>query len=535
MAAPDAPVKAAIYCRVSTEEQSRPDKVSLAVQEERGRAYCEERAYAVAGIYTDAGFSGAEENRPALLAMLADARERKIDRVVAYCLDRLDRDPFVGGMIERELEKARVAIEYVTETYEDSPFGELMRDVRRSFAKFERLMISHRTRMGKLGQAKKGHYNTGWTAFGYDYDRETRKLVVNEMEAAVVSRIFSMYAREGLSQAKIAGRLNAEGVATKTLQTRSLDGVKKGWWKGQIARVLTNPIYKGEAHYGKTSMIGKGQTRRKQSQPPEEWVRIDCPAIVSDDLWEAVQKRSERVRRHPQTPAARKSAFLLSGLIRCKPCGRPMYGYTLRKRRRGELKTWPYYYCSGQHRYGYDCREHERVNAERIEGPVLEAVVDAFSDPERVLETCRAYGDQLRAQEDENEGVVATLRRNLGDAASSRDVVIALCTKGKITEADLSRQLTAIEKETADWQTELSRLEEATRQRETAREVEEAARAIADQIRPTIEEMTLDEKKALLQALVERVWVGRDGEMTIECAVPDILPATGEHDYARRR
>ncbi len=530
------PIKAAIYARVSTEEQAEDDKVSLTVQREKAEAYCRAHDWEAVELYEDAGVSGAKADRPALTRLLADAREGKFQRVVFLKLDRLGRSLRDLLNLSHQLDELGVGIVSVHDSFDTrTPSGRLFFGILGAVAEFERELIAERSMMGKRGAAKRGHYNTGLTAFGFDYDPATRKLVVNENEAAVVRRVFSMYAREGLSQAKIAERLNAEGVPTKTLQTRSSDGVKKGWWKGQIARVLKNPIYKGEAYYGKTSMNGRGSARRRQPQPEEEWVRIECPEIVSEELWDAVQTRSERVRRRPQSPGERKGDFLLSGLARCEPCGRPMYGYTLRKRRRGELKTWRYLYCSGQHRYGYDCRDPERVNAERIEGPVLEAVIEAFSDPERVIAACHAYGEQLRAAESEQEGVIADLRRKLEGVAAARDRVVALFAKETITEADLTRQLAALDGEADEWQVELSRLEEVARQRETAHDLEKAARAIAGQIRPTIDEMTVDEKKTLLRALVERVSVGREGEITIECAVPGLVPEAGEDDYIRGR
>lgn len=85
-------VKAAIYCRVSTEEQARPDRASLEVQQERAEAYCLAREWEVAGVYVDAGVSGAKADRPELSRLLGDAGEGKFQRVVFLKLDRLGRN-----------------------------------------------------------------------------------------------------------------------------------------------------------------------------------------------------------------------------------------------------------------------------------------------------------------------------------------------------------------------------------------------------------------------------------------------------------
>ncbi len=65
-------IKAAIYARVSTEEQATPDKVSLAVQRERAEAYCATQGWQMVEVYEDAGVSGAKADRPALTRLLTD-------------------------------------------------------------------------------------------------------------------------------------------------------------------------------------------------------------------------------------------------------------------------------------------------------------------------------------------------------------------------------------------------------------------------------------------------------------------------------
>jgi site-specific DNA recombinase len=61
----------AIYTRVSTEEQSAK------TQEHELRRYAKHRGWTVQRVYTDHGYSGASEKRPALDEMLRDTRKRK--------------------------------------------------------------------------------------------------------------------------------------------------------------------------------------------------------------------------------------------------------------------------------------------------------------------------------------------------------------------------------------------------------------------------------------------------------------------------
>ena len=59
-------------------------------------------------VYEDEGFSGGNLNRPAFKKMLEAARERKLNRIIVYRLDRISRN--IGdfaGLIE-ELDKLNV-------------------------------------------------------------------------------------------------------------------------------------------------------------------------------------------------------------------------------------------------------------------------------------------------------------------------------------------------------------------------------------------------------------------------------------------
>ena len=518
------PIKAAIYIRVSTEDQAKPDKVSLETQREKAEAYCHLQGWEVAGIYEDAGVSGARSDRPSLAAMLQDAREGKFQRVVFWKLDRLGRKLRDLLNISYDLDEIGVGIVSVQDQFDTgTPSGRLYFSVLGAVAEFERELIRERVAMGQRGAARKGQYNTGWAPFGYDFDPETKRLVINEAEAGVVRRIFRMFIQEGLSQRAIADRLNAEGVPTKTKQTRSRDGIKKGWIKPHIERILKLPIYRGEAYYGKTVKAGNGN---KVRQPKEEWIPIDCPRIVSEGEWKAGRTRARRNQRDSQRPRDKVSTFILSRLIRCQPCGYPMYGYTLHQRRYRKSYTWRYYYCSGQHRYGHKCRQPERVNADKIEGPVLEAIMRAFSDPRNVLEACQAHAQHLQAEQSQQEGRVASLRRKIENAASKRMALIDLCTSGTISEADLKRKLAEVAEGVAQAEADLEKLEEAAQQQQAVKEIEESAHAIAGQIKAHIEEMTLEERKALVRGLVERVTVDGENRIAIECVVPNLLSDT---------
>src|SRR6476620_6476912 len=78
-------MKAAVYARVSTFDQEPENQL------QELRRYVDARGWS-GQEYTDKGVSGAKDKRPALDALLRDAKWRRFDVVVCWRLDRLGRN-----------------------------------------------------------------------------------------------------------------------------------------------------------------------------------------------------------------------------------------------------------------------------------------------------------------------------------------------------------------------------------------------------------------------------------------------------------
>src|SRR5687768_11228680 len=87
--------RCAIYTRKSTEEGLDQSFNSLDAQREACAAFIKSQAHEgwtlVSKYFDDGGFSGGSMDRPALQALLADVKARKIDVIVVYKIDRLTR------------------------------------------------------------------------------------------------------------------------------------------------------------------------------------------------------------------------------------------------------------------------------------------------------------------------------------------------------------------------------------------------------------------------------------------------------------
>lgn len=140
-------MRAATYARVSTDQQTTLN------QRRELQAYCAARGI-TATEYVDEGVSGAKESRPALDALLRDARRRKFDLLIVWKLDRLGRSLRHLILTLDELHALRVGFVSLTEALDTTtPAGRFQMQILGAVAEFERGMIRERVVTG-LARAK---------------------------------------------------------------------------------------------------------------------------------------------------------------------------------------------------------------------------------------------------------------------------------------------------------------------------------------------------------------------------------------------
>ena len=214
------------------------------------------------------------------------------------------------------------------------------------------------------GKAR-GRYISANCPFGYEKDPGDRHmLVVAEDEAEIVRRIFDM-TLEGMTSARIAGILNAEGIRTPAEFKREKSGKgqkgkgKSMWAAGTICAILRNQVYTGDMVYGKTWKEEVGG--RNLARPRSQWKVFPNHhmPVISREVFDRVQRG--RGRKHVSAGGDRHP---LSGFLTCACCGRNLY---IRKSRE------PYFCCPGLSvSAGGGCVR--RLDAERTGQFVLNAV-----------------------------------------------------------------------------------------------------------------------------------------------------------------
>jgi site-specific DNA recombinase len=268
----DAPlVRAAIYTRVSTEDQAK-EGFSLDAQLEKLRAYCTARGWDIAGEYIDEGYSGRKTRRPAYTRMMEDIE--KWDALLVIKMDRIHRNSKNFMLMMEDLGKKGKEFVSMMESLDTSTaMGRFVMDIIQRIAQLESEQIGERV---YIGMEQKAKTNSGMLGFNipYGYDYVNGKLVENKTESPQIKRIFEIYLA-GQSMEKIAELFNQEGIPSKQ---------NKKWGPHTIAIILKNPLYYGFLHWEK--YLNKG----------------DYPPLIDQNTFIAVQatikKRKTIVRHH---------------------------------------------------------------------------------------------------------------------------------------------------------------------------------------------------------------------------------------------
>nr|DAS65346.1 MAG TPA: integrase [Bacteriophage sp.] len=283
-------VIAGLYPRVSTEDQSRFGH-SLDEQEDRLKKLCEFKDYEIYKVYREEGVSAKDTNRPKFKEMIQDMKDGKINKIIVYKLDRLTRSIQDLENICKMLEEYNCDLESVAEEINTgNANGKFFIRMLTILAQLEIERTSERTKFGLIGAAKKGHVS-GQPALGYTKKDKSKKLLIDDLEADVVKRIFSMYLG-GASVCSICEKFNEENVLNRHWATTTVD------------KILSNKIYIGNIEHGKRD--------KKNTQIFEDVV----PAIIDKTTFECVQKRKEKNLKNYK----RKRTYIFMQKILCPKC-----------------------------------------------------------------------------------------------------------------------------------------------------------------------------------------------------------------------
>ena len=503
---------AALYIRLSKEDESEGPSQSVQNQESLLREFVQQHRLSVYDTYVDDGWSGTNFDRPDFQRMIADIEAKKVNMVITKDLSRLGRDYIMTGhYMERYFPEHRVR--YISlldgiDTGVDStanditPFRAIMNDM---YAKD----ISKKIKSVKRDKQRKGQFIGGKPVYGYKmHPTEKNKIVIDEEVAPIVRRVFAL-ALSGMSCRNIAVLLNQEGIPTPATYANlpvARPGPYTGLWSSErISDMLQNETYIGNMVQGRSVKISY-KSKKCLKQGPANWVIVEG---THEPLVDAETFRKVRMlvnsRKHTRS---RTYDFLLKGLIFCHECGYPL-AVLNRKNAMGEDVL--YFVCRTYQRFTKAgvCSSHSIK-----EKTVTDAVID------KVREVCRAYlnPDELlpMAREAvENSRKQSSLETELQAVQSKIDSLTANLDRmytdrlnGLLPEEDFQRIFNRAKLDRKLLEEKRQELE--LRKKSSVRPEDRAKELVQRFIE------TAGESRELLVSLIERVELTEDKEVIIK-------------------
>lgn len=402
--------KAAIYVRLSKEDgdvsdASKAESNSISNQKELIKDFLKDKQdIVIVSERVDDGYSGVNFERPAFQLMLEDIKQGKVDCVVVKDLSRFGRNYIESGRyIEKIFPMLGVRFIAINDNY-DSLTGKSQTD--EIVIPFKNLIndaycrdISIKIRSHLDVKRRKGEFIGSFTIYGYAKDEhDHNKIVIDDYAAGVVRDIYQ-WKISGMSQQRIADKLNDMGVLSPAEYKKScgikysanLQTKKQAIWSAvAITRILTNESYTGTLIQGKVTTPNY-KVNKTVIKDEEDWVVIPnaFEAIITKEQFDMVQ---EILKKDTRVAPDKKSVYLFSGIAVCGDCGRQMS----RKVSTVSGKKYVYYMCSANKKEGV-CSSH-RIREDELEKAVvtyLNSYIDELENIQHFLE----FIDKLPYQE----------------------------------------------------------------------------------------------------------------------------------------
>ncbi len=309
----DLDIRVTFYARVSTTREEQENSIENQIQFFTEMIKNDPHWTYVEG-YVDRVRGEAAENRANFMRMVEDGKAGDFDLVLTKEVSRFARNTIDSLTYTRELLRAGVGVFFQNDNIcTIDTDSELRLTIMSSIAADEVRKLSERVRWGHKRSIESGNVLGNSRIFGYDKD--DRRLVINEEEAEMVRMIFELYSTGKYSSRKIEKLLFEKGY-------RGRNGTQIH--HNTINGIIQNPKYKGW-YCGNKVKVTDYRTREQRFLPEEEWVMYKdesgeiVPAIVSEELWDkcnAIFKERSTAIKSRTRSFKDKSVF--TGVLWCK-------------------------------------------------------------------------------------------------------------------------------------------------------------------------------------------------------------------------
>jgi DNA invertase Pin-like site-specific DNA recombinase len=502
---------AALYIRLSKEDDGTSESESVANQRSLLREFCAKHRIYVYDEYVDDGYSGGNFDRPAFTRMISDIEAKNVNMVITKDMSRFGRDYIqTGHDMERYFPEK--SVRYISlldgidtglelSANDITPFRAIINDL---YAKD----ISKKIKSVKRDKQRKGLF-IGWKpSYGYKSSPDNSNvLMVDDEAAAVVRDIFEM-ALTGMSCRQIAVRLNDKGVQTPA-QYSNLKTARKGpysglWSSERVTFILKNRVYVGDMVQRRMEKVSY-KSEKCRRLPESEWAIVENThePIIDRGTFERAGLMIESRKK----TRLRTYDYLLKGLIYCKECqtplgvvNRPLVGQD----------TTLYFLCRTYQRFTKNsaCTSH-CIKVDKVTDAVVDhirAICAEYLDKKTGNEVTKSVVEEL-ADDSKAEVEIKRLEQDISRITAKMDKLYDDRLTGIVEDDDFMRVYSQMKAQRSDMQERLDKLN-----------IFSDEEPIFDQSIDELIEVFIssaDTSRELLCSLVERVELSQERELSI--------------------
>lgn len=492
-------------------------------------------------IFEDEGFSGGNTNRPQFQEMMKLCRQKEIQCIVCYRLDRISRNVCDYSSMIEELNKLNVSFISVSEKFDTSTtMGRAMMYIASVFAQLERETIAERIRDNMLELAKDGRWLGGNPPTGYKSvetigsitidgrTRKARKLEVIPEEAELVKLIY----------AKFLEYRSLSKTETFLLQNDYRSKNNKPFSRFAIKGILSNPVYliadetawnyfetrdmdiysERSEFNGKYGITAYNKTSQKVGQANEirdmkDWIISvgKHKGIISSHDWVEVQKLLEQ-NKSKSYRKPRSNVALLSGLLFCGKCGsfmRPKLSQ--RKNKDGELIYD--YLCELKEKSKSQKCDMKRPNGNELDKMVCAEIKKLSEDKSVFMTMLRKEQRSLNINDASYQEKLRSLRKSKSDhEAKIKNLVSSLTTAEGTSARDyILKEINEQDEKTKALQTQIQEYEDLAKADILSdTEFESLAESLCS-FADSFDSLPIEQKRSAIRTFVRKVvWDGNN-------------------------
>ncbi|MFE1091844.1 recombinase family protein [Streptomyces albidoflavus] len=398
------PVRAAIYCRLSRDDDS---STSISTQEQDARSWCQLRGYEVVMVRHDIGVSGSvrPEDREGFGEIIAALND--VDVVVARSVDRFSRVTSHFASLIELLDKRNTTLADVQGQADlTSPYGRFVVTLMVAFAQLERETIQQRILRSRVELRQGGKWLGGAAPYGYRIVPESggnKRLDIDEKAAAVLREVIDRL-NEGHRLSSEVERLNNSGELSpgdyrKVQRGEELGEKRAQWTYSALYQHLRSEVLRGYRVQGKRG--DRRVVRDSEGKP----VRVG-PALIDDKTWRNLQATLDA--NGVETKRPRKKATMLLHVAWCPQCDSHMfYNTRVYKEKRMDQYSCP----AARDKKLRDKCGGISVNAEKVEAEVEKWLLTRFGKT--------PYSERVLVGGNDTAEVIEELESDIAELAAS--------------------------------------------------------------------------------------------------------------------